>query len=360
MIPGEVRVSPFFTEGMAVFTTGDESYAERRTGIRDMFDRLALVAHTANRNASAEQAPSAIGLKVAYQTPEEAADLANSIREFFPELRIILVVREDLVAQQGSLMLAQQTGKWHAWKGDKDAQAKKTLSIPLESFHSYADDIRRGMSLLEDLATTHPVLRFSYEQDICAQPDYEKLYRFLGIEELPPEWVRMKKAAPPPQSFIENYDELRTALSELPPIDQAEQDRFATARREDWLKRQRPYFHISRANEMLLDGQHARAIEVCVSTLMTLENLRPVHVERLFTTLTTAGQESRDLEAINKAIESVSQTYSDNEGLHVLIAKRDMAVGDTAGACQRMSAALEAHPDWARLQACYKDARTDA
>lgn len=356
MIPGEVLVSPFFTEGMAVFTTGDESYAERRTGIRNLFDHLALVPHNAKAGDSTGPAPTAIGLKVAYQRQEEAADLANAIREFFPNLRIILVVRDDLVAQHGSLLLAQQTGKWHSWKGEKDAQTKKTLRIPAEDFRSYADGIRRGMSHLEGLSSSHRILKFSYERDICEQPAYEKLYRFLDIDCPSPDWVRMKKAAPPPESFIENYGELQTALGKLPPIDQAEQDGLASARFQDWLKKQRPYFQISRANELTSNGQHAKAIQICASILLNLENLRPVQVRRLFSILSAAGRKSGDIASINEAIENLSKTYRDDEDMHVLMTERDIAQGNVAEAIQRMADMLETHPDWELLRGHFEQA----
>lgn len=91
----EVRVEPLFTRGIAAFTFGNESWPERQRGYRALFDAIA--------GGGDDPAIRAHGMKVTLGTPEEAMDLANTLRDHLPSVRVVLVHREDLVAQYASL-----------------------------------------------------------------------------------------------------------------------------------------------------------------------------------------------------------------------------------------------------------------
>ena len=91
---------------------------------------------------------------IAVSAGAEAADLCNAIREFLPELVVILVEREDVVAQFGSLCRARRTGQWqtdHASSGgagmieiDDEWTAKaaqiEEFEVPLEKSDITVDD----------------------------------------------------------------------------------------------------------------------------------------------------------------------------------------------------------------------------
>lgn len=238
-MPGdEVLASPFFTVGLATFTKGKEPYESRALGYQGLFDLIAT--YLAKRPSLAH------GFKVAVGNHAEALDVCNCIRDFFPDARVVLVSRDDLVAQCGSMALATKSGEWHAWEGQKRTEAGK-IELPVAAFDRYAKDCRRAVAQLRTLARTHEVLDFGYETHIDGEFRHDVLFDFIGVPRVDVTWMRMEKLAPPPRDFITNYDALRARLAAMPEVDEASELAAAKERRRELSRDLDANFLLSRA-----------------------------------------------------------------------------------------------------------------
>ena len=65
--------------------------------------------------------------------------------------------------------------------------------------------------MLRQLQNTHDVLGISYEDIILEGdlPTYDPLFEFVGVEPVRADWLTDRKLSPPPESYIENYRQLK-------------------------------------------------------------------------------------------------------------------------------------------------------
>lgn len=252
MAVDEVLPRPFFTRGLATFTGGKESFQDRKDGYRALFDLIA--------GARANEHTLAIGLKVAIGGAADAIDIANCLREYLDGVRIILVHRNDLVAQLGSLRRAVLSGEWHAWEGERPRSSQR-IALPPEEFERYAADAVAVLAQLRSLATTHELMEFGYESDIVPGDRFGALFEFLGLPVVPMPWMKMAKVAPPPAEYIANYDELTAVQAQLSPPAPAELEQAVRDRRREGAADERPLFLGYRACESLDRGQPEEACE---------------------------------------------------------------------------------------------------
>jgi hypothetical protein len=203
----ELKVQPFFDEGLGIFTSSASSSAsERQHGKLSLFD--ALTGIDADENTLAR------GLKVNPRSVEDAELVCRTIREEMPGLRVILMIRDDLVAQLGSRLRAERTGEWHSWtKGQGGASG--SFEIDAEKMQQYAAEAREIAGQLRGLSGSHEVLEISYERDLLQDLEQGqlKLFRFLDLPEVTVDWLDSKKVSPAPEDFISNYSELKSLIS---------------------------------------------------------------------------------------------------------------------------------------------------
>lgn len=242
----EVMTSPFFTRGLATFTGGKESYADRMLGYEKLFELLTSLHATDETQA--------IGFKTAVGNHHEALEVCTSVREYFPDVRIILVSRDDLVAQCGSLVRAEKSGEWHAWEGQKQSELDGKLTIDVERFREYASGCKQTVAQLRSLSTTHALLDFRYESHIAPGVDHASLFDFLDLPQVEVSWLRMKKVAPPARDFIANYDALATELEAMASPGEAEELKAGRAHRTAIARREQPNFLMTRATHALETG----------------------------------------------------------------------------------------------------------
>lgn len=249
---GEIKASPLFTRGLATFSYGHETYPIRREGLAALFDAVSMI--------GASPGVCANGLKVALGTPTEAMDVVAALREYLPETKIILIWRDDLVAQYGSLLRAQQTGQWHLFRGDGVKQGKNdAVHIDEQPFLEYLQACRSIMGHLDTLRETHEVHDFHYENDIVPGDQYGRLFEFLGASVLPVTWLSMRKVAPPPEQLIDNYTEARAWMESAPVPDQDALRRDQHARHIELAQEENTYFLLDRAWNHLEQGRRSEA-----------------------------------------------------------------------------------------------------
>ena len=199
----EVRIMELFGKGISTYTFGNNLQDETTKGFRKAYDLLALL----NTGPKTKVA----GIKCAVGSIEAARVFVERIKMSFPDVSIILTVREDILAQFGSLERARKTNLYHSWVKEK---IKSPLSITVDKgmySHYFLSNIQI-IDILRGLKQTNRFLEISYEKDILPSLDYcNKLYEFLELEHMEPTWVDSKKVALPPREFISNYDKIKIA-----------------------------------------------------------------------------------------------------------------------------------------------------
>ena len=248
----EVYTEPFYTRGLATFTGGKESYHGRKTGYLALFDALA--------RSDKEGGAQVRGIKTALRNHADAVAFTNCLREYLPDVAVVVVSRDDLVAQYGSLVRAEKSGEWHRNEGVKSTFDGR-FTLDRAAFVEYANDCLASLAQVRTLAETHRVHEINYERDIVPGTGYEAIFEFLGISVQPPKWLRMSKVAPPPGDFIKNYDELTAVLAGLmPPSAEAERELARAALRER-SSSETPGFLLHRAMDRIGKGRVDDALE---------------------------------------------------------------------------------------------------
>jgi len=208
-LTSEVGVEPFFSQGITLFSFGQGATDhERSVGHRVLFDAAAGI--------NADARTTTLGMKLAIATPRLARLLTDALRAHFPDLRVILTIRDDLLAQYASLQRAQGLGQWHSYSNKTQANGAK-LRLHRYDFVDYLLDGFEILAELRALADSHTTLHFSYERDITAVDplDYGILFDFLDLPPTTVEWVHSKKMSPPPEEYVENYAVLRSLADEI-------------------------------------------------------------------------------------------------------------------------------------------------
>ena len=204
----EVKVHPFFTEGISTFTHGNDRETEFKTGFMAIFDALCTLN---NREELL-----ACGLKTAIRNLKDAEDFVKSVQAYFPAVIIILTLRNDIVAQYGSLERARITGNWHSWV-KSEGRLEGKIILDKDRLHAHAVEYLKTVRELQRLKETHEVFEVFYENDIL--PDnlqvYYRIFSFLKLPKIEITWLRSKKVAPKPEEFIANYAQHLASMREL-------------------------------------------------------------------------------------------------------------------------------------------------
>ncbi len=196
----EVAVDPFLTQGVAIFT---RKHPKTRPSISSLFDLMTSTQSVTD--------PEAQGMKLTTGSDERARAFVEGIRAHLPNVQIILLVRGDLVAQFGSLVKSQKTGVWGRHAGEsKGRRTAPALELDRYEFAEYAIEAHQIRRRLRGLRETHEVLEISYEEVLLGGklPTHDPLFNFVGVEPQRADWLTDRKLSPPPESYIQNYDEL--------------------------------------------------------------------------------------------------------------------------------------------------------
>ncbi|WP_319548771.1 sulfotransferase [Desulfogranum marinum] len=199
----EVKISELFEKGISAFTFGSDLPNEKAQGPRKIYDLLALL--------NADSATTAAGIKCAVASVEKAKKFVEQIKSSFSDVYIILIVREDVLAQFGSILRAKKTGKFHSWIKENN-RPSSSITVDKGRYSQYLLTNIEIVETLQSLKETNNFLEISYEKDILTGQDYcAKLYNFLQLDPIEPAWLNSKKVAPPPNKYISNYDSIKLA-----------------------------------------------------------------------------------------------------------------------------------------------------
>lgn len=195
----EVAVDPFLTQGVAIFT---RKHPKTRPSISSLFDLMTSTQSVAE--------PEAQGMKLTTGSNERARAFAEGVRTHLPDVRIILLVRRDLVAQFGSLVKSQETGVWGRHVGESKVRSAPTLELNRYEFAEYAIEAYQIRRILRSMQDSHQILEIGYEEVLLSGnlPTHDSLFNFVGVEPRRANWLTDRKLSPPPESYIENYQQL--------------------------------------------------------------------------------------------------------------------------------------------------------
>jgi hypothetical protein len=204
----ELKIVPLFTRGVATFTYGNDRPEEKEAAFSALFDAITLL--RANDNTQFH------GAKIVCNSPKAAAELVHALQNHFADVKIVLVVRTDLVALFGSRLIAKKSGIMHSWyKGFEKRKVDKVV-INRWRFPGYAVGILETYNTLRELAKTHQVYEARYEDLIDDSAAYfRRIFSFLGLSQLDPTWLMSKKVLPPPQEYISNYAAMSAVMERI-------------------------------------------------------------------------------------------------------------------------------------------------
>ncbi len=200
---GELKPSPFFQHGFNIFCHGKAAREEAKE-YPALFDALTLINSDENTNVH--------GAKIACNSPVAAGWIVDVLREYLPDVKVIVTKRTDLVALMGSSIHGAKTGVMHSWNKGFDGRKIHSVKIGRADLIVFMRWVHRLNAVFDQLKETHSVLELEYEKLSGDIPGVaQEMFRFLGLPEIEPTWVTSEKVTPPPGEYIRNYE----ALSEL-------------------------------------------------------------------------------------------------------------------------------------------------
>lgn len=196
----ELKPDPFFTRSVSAFTFGNDLPEERSLGARKLFDAITSIGATS--------ATRAIGAKTVCNSPVLAGRLVEILRERFPELKIVHVVREDLAAMYGSARQARKSGVMHSWYKGYGSTPIGSIRIRKWPFTAFALGSLRTNEAIRKLRESHEYLEIAYEDYLKdPQPLQQRLFEFIGVPAIEATWLNSQKVMPPASQYIRNYDQ---------------------------------------------------------------------------------------------------------------------------------------------------------
>ena len=151
----EVNVSPFFTEGISVYTNKNERQSEKD------ISHLALFRCITSLNK--KENCLAYGMHSVINSPEDAQKFVTYVQTYYPDVKIIIMKRLNVIARLASEIQAMLTGVYLSFdKTDKIAN----LGIDDNLLYDSITTSIRIMKILERLCNTHETLDCIYEYDI--------------------------------------------------------------------------------------------------------------------------------------------------------------------------------------------------
>lgn len=246
----EIAATCFWTSVLSQTSRG-ETCADRSRSVREVLDHL----------AGHRPGVAATGLKTALPSAGHAARLAGCLRTHAPDLALIVVRRNDLVAQFGSLRRAQATGTWHS-SDRQPSQHDLRVAFTRDELAAYVQDCVDCDRLLESIGTGRPVLALDYERDVATGGDRQQIAAFLGIDARRGTPARLRKVSPDANAYIDDYASHRAALPELLAAAQATP---APAPVEDPTESR--VFLLHRAGLRLAQGNAAAAVDDATAAL---------------------------------------------------------------------------------------------
>lgn len=199
--------SVFFKKGVGLFTHGNHSEQEEKTGVNRIFKTLCDL-NSLNKNVYAS------GSKIALQYADQAERVVNVINQNLNDFKIIIIKRDDLVAQYGSFLKSNLTGQSHSNLNIKTFIPLKKIKISRRYFRKYLQHQLWIIKYLDELKNNHNCIEINYEKEILNFniETKKKIFSFLNIPIIEDIDSNLKKINSLPENYIINYSELSSFM----------------------------------------------------------------------------------------------------------------------------------------------------
>lgn len=163
----------------------------------------------------------ALGFKIFYNQARQDQN-AEKVWDYLiddTDIRVVHLVRDNLLENWLSLQVAFETNEWARWTGTK---AKKVVlppfSLDAKDCESYFDEITNSLKWARMKFADHKVLEIEYEADLCAQfvSTLNRVHDFLGVPRRHLKVPLKKQAQRKPCEQISNYEELKRHFRHTP------------------------------------------------------------------------------------------------------------------------------------------------
>ena len=128
------------------------------------------------------------------------------------DLRVIHLIRTNLLAAYISLQVAFITGEWERFKGSTAPLPEvPKLKLDPEDCEAHFNRELAWRQWARESFRSHPFLEIEYERDICVRFEaaMNEVHDFLGISRRPARQVLEKQSRRSPREGIVNFDELK-------------------------------------------------------------------------------------------------------------------------------------------------------
>ena len=157
----------------------------------------------------------AIGLKLFYDYYKGEPHYNNAFQEILSksDMKIIHLVRKDILKLYVSLKIAEKTNVWST--GKSAAYLDTRISIDADDFIRFRKTYIDNKELVTTLFQHHSVLEICYE-DLTTDTEnvLEKVQQFLGVEQHELKTLLKKQNIESPEKYILNYETVKSAIDE--------------------------------------------------------------------------------------------------------------------------------------------------
>lgn len=175
-----------------------------------------------DRVAGRRDGVAAVGIKTALPSAAHGERLARCLADQGRSLAVILVERNDLVAQLASLRRAAGSGTWHRPAGAVASDSGNRVAITAAELTDYVAECRAALAPLHDALRGRRALHLDYERDIATGRASAMVTAFLGLPPIPTDEPALGKVSPPAAESVVDYAALceladRLAAAPAPP-----------------------------------------------------------------------------------------------------------------------------------------------
>jgi LPS sulfotransferase NodH len=135
-----------------------------------------------------------------------------------PEIRIIHLMRRNLLESFVSLQLAFQTDQWIFPRNGEAPPVPPPLYVCPKECADYFRNVLAGRRWAREQFRDHPSIEVEYEEDLCRrfQATMNRVQEFLGVPRRRSRRMLRKQAQRRPSEQISNYAELKAHFAPTP------------------------------------------------------------------------------------------------------------------------------------------------
>ena len=136
------------------------------------------------------------------------------------DIRVIRLVRRNMLESMLSLRIAYQTNEWARLKNASRSEVlvPDPLHISPTECEDYFNEIEQFQQWTRDAFSEHQLLEIEYESDVCRsfQNTMHRIHDFLEVPRRRAQKMLQKQAQRKPAEQIVNYRELKAHFAETP------------------------------------------------------------------------------------------------------------------------------------------------